>query len=69
MDWGDLVNEDSLPPQGPFPFHVEGSKSAGTVELGLPLGPVGAGGSAVTIGVPAEDRWMGGTDPRPSLRC
>ncbi|XP_066361051.1 uncharacterized protein [Miscanthus floridulus] len=30
------------------------------VEPGLPLGLVGAGGSAVTLGVPAEDRWMGG---------
>ena len=32
----------------------------GTVEPGLPLGPVGAGGSAVIGRVPAEDRWMGG---------
>ena len=31
-----------------------------TVEPGLPLGPVGAGGSAVTLGVPVGDRWMGG---------
>ena len=30
------------------------------VEPGLPLGLVGAGGSAVTVGVPAGDRWMGG---------
>ena len=60
MDWGDLVDEDSLPTQGPFPFHAEGSESAGTVEPGLPLGPVGAGGSTVTVGVAAEDRWMGG---------
>ena len=30
------------------------------MELGLPLGPVGAGGSGVTIGVAAEDRWTGG---------
>ena len=59
MDWGDLVDEDSLPPQGPFPFHAEGSESAGTVEPGLPLGPGGAGGSAVTVGVAAEDRWTG----------
>ena len=22
VDWGDLVDEDSLPTQGPFPFHV-----------------------------------------------
>ena len=60
MDWGDLVNEDSLPMQGPFLFHVEGSKSAGAVEPGPPLGPVGAGGSAATLGVPVEDRWIGG---------
>ena len=32
----------------------------GTVEPGLPLGPAGAGGSAVTRGVPAVDQWMGG---------
>jgi hypothetical protein len=60
VDWGDLVNEDLLPTQGPFPFHAEGSESVGTVEPGLPLGPVGAGGSVVTVGVAAEDRWMGG---------
>ena len=60
MDWGDLVDEDSLPTQGPFPFHAEGSESVGTVEPGLPLGPVGAGGSGVTVGVPMEDRWTGG---------
>ena len=39
---------------------MEGSGSAGTVEPGLPLGPAGAGGSTVTRGVPAVDRWMGG---------
>ena len=60
MDWGDLVDEGSLPTQGPFPFHAGGSESIGTVEPGLPLGPVGAGGSAVTVGVLVEDRWMGG---------
>ena len=58
VDWGDLVDEDSLPTQGPFPFHVEGSEFARTVEPGPPLGPVGTGGSAVTLGVPAGDRWM-----------
>ena len=30
------------------------------MEPGLPLGLVGAGGSTVTLGVPVEDRWMGG---------
>ena len=30
------------------------------MEPGLPLGPAGAGGSAVTHGVSAVDRWMGG---------
>ena len=60
VDWGDLVDEDSLPMQGPFPFHVEGSESARTVEPGLPLEPVGAGGAAVTVVVLARDRWMGG---------
>jgi len=60
VDWGDLVNEDSLSLLGPLPFHVKGSKSAGTVEPGLPLGSAGAGGSAVTHRVPAVDRWMGG---------
>ena len=60
VDWGDLVNEDSLPTQGPFPFHAEGSESMGAVEPGPPLGPMGAGGSAATVGVSAEDRWMGG---------
>ena len=28
--------------------------------IGLSSGPVGAGGSAATPGVPAEDRWTGG---------
>ena len=60
MDWGDLENEDLLSTQGPFPFHAEGSESTRTVEPGLPLGPVGAGGSTATLGVPVEDRWMGG---------
>ena len=60
MDWGDLVDEDSLPPQGPFPFHTEGSESVGTVEPSSPLGPMGAGGSVVTLGVPVEDWWTGG---------
>ena len=60
MDWGDLVDEDSLPMQGPFSFHVKGGESTGMVEPGLPLGPVGAGGSTITVGVPMEDRWMGG---------
>ena len=35
---------------------------ARTEEPGLPLGSVGAGGSSVTLGVPAEDRWMGGDE-------
>ena len=60
VDWGDLEDEDSLSTQGPFSFNVEGSESTRTVEPGLPLGPVGAGGSGVTVGVPAEDRWTGG---------
>ena len=34
MDWGDLVDEESLPTQGPFPFHAEGSESVGMVEPG-----------------------------------
>jgi len=60
VDWGDLEDEDSLSTQGPFPFHTGGSESTGTVEPGLPLGLVGAGGSTVTLGVPTEDRWTGG---------
>jgi len=65
VDWGVLEDEDSLSgtqlsTQGPFPFHVGGSESMRLAELGPSLGPVGAGGSAATLGVPAEDRWMGG---------
>ena len=60
MDWGDLEDEDLLSTQGPFLFHVGGSESARTVEPGLPLGPVGASGSVVTLGVPMGYRWMGG---------
>ena len=62
VDWGDLVNEDSLSMLGPLPFHVEGSVSVGTVEPDLPLGPAGAEGSAVTLRVSAEDWWMGGDE-------
>ena len=60
MDWGDLENENSLSMQRPLLFHTEGSKSVRSAEPGPSLGPVGAGGSAVTLGVPAGDRWMGG---------
>ena len=65
MDWDVLEGEDSLigtqlSTQGPFLFHVGGSESMRSVELGPSLGPVGAGGSAATPGMPAEDRWMGG---------
>ena len=60
MDWGVLEGEDSQFTQGPFPFHAGGSESVRPAKPGLSLGPVGAGGSAATLGVPAEDRWMGG---------
>ena len=56
VDWGDLVDEDSLPTQGPFPFHVGGGER---VDEDGGAGPApGSGGSAVTLGVLAEDRWM-----------
>ena len=58
MDLGDLGDEDSLSTQGPFPFHTEGSESTRMVEPGLPLGPMGAGGSAVNLRVLAGDRWL-----------
>jgi len=65
VDWAVLEGKDSLSgtqlsTQGPFPFHTEGSESVRPAEPGPSLGPVGAGGSAATPGVPAEDRWMGG---------
>ena len=56
VDWGALEDEDVLTSahpsmQGPFPFHAEGSESVRSV---------GAGESAASHGMPAEDRWMGG---------
>ena len=65
VEWDVLEGEDSLTgtqlsTQGPFPFHVGGSESIRPTEPGPSLGPVGAGGSAATPRVPAEDRWMGG---------
>jgi len=69
VDWDVLEGEDSLTgtqlsTQGPFPFHVGGSESVRLAEAGQTIGPssgpVGAGGSAASPGVPAEDRWMGG---------
>ena len=73
MDWDVLEGEDSLTgtqlsTQGPFPFHVGGSESTRPAEPGPSLGLVGAGGSAATPGVPAEDRWMGEADLPPRLR-
>jgi len=50
--------------QGPLSFHVEGSESVMLVEVGRPIGPssgpVGARESVASLGVPVEDRWMGG---------
>ena len=69
VDWDVLEAEDSLTgtqlsTQGPFPFHAGGSESVRPAEAGQTIGPssgpVGAGGSTATPGVPAEDRWMGG---------
>ena len=69
VDWDVLEGKDSLTDtqlstQGPFPFHMGGSESVGPAEasqtIGPSSGPVGAGGSAATPGVSAEDRWMGG---------
>ena len=59
VDWDVLEDEDTLTSghpsvQGPFPFHVEGSESMRSVE---------AGESAVSHGVPAEDRWMEESGP------
>ena len=56
--------------QGPFPFHVGGSESARTVEPGLPLGPVGAGGGSVDgrgqiRGRPRGVDGRGGSDAMP----
>ena len=73
MDWDVLEGEDSLTGtqlsmQGPFPFHMGGSESVRPVEAGQTIGPssrpVGAGGSAASLRVPVEDRWMRGW-----LRC
>ena len=59
MDWDVLEDEDTLTSghpfvQGPFPFHVEGSRSMGSVE---------AGESAASHGVPPEDRWVEESGP------
>ena len=55
VDWGVLEGEHTLTSthpsmQGPFPFHAEGSELVRSV---------GAGESAASHGMPAEDRWMG----------
>ena len=53
--------------QGPFPFHVEGSESVRSAEVGQTSGPspgpAGAGGSAASRGVLVEDWWMGEGGP------
>ena len=63
VEWDVLEGEDTLTgthssTQGPFPFHVGGSKSVRPAEMGQTIGPssglVGAGGSAVAPGVPVE---------------
>ena len=63
VEWDVLEDEDTLigthlSMQGPFPFHAEGSESMRPMEtgqtIGPSLGPVGAGGSAVTPMAPVE---------------
>ena len=69
VEWDVLESEDTLTgthltTQGPFPFHAKGSESVRPAEMGQTIGPssgpMGAGRSAATPGVPVEDRWMGG---------
>jgi len=63
VEWDVLEGEDMLigthsSMQGPFPFHVGGSESVRSAEMGqtigLSSGPVGAGGSAAAPRVPVE---------------
>ena len=78
VDWDVLEGKDSLTgphlaTQGPFPFHAKGSESVRPVETGQIIGPssgpVGAGGSIATPGVPVKDWWMGKVDLLPCQRC
>ena len=60
VDWGILEDEGTLtsaPPsmQEPLSSRVEGSESARSAE-------VGAEESAASCGVPAEDRWVAGSE-------
>ena len=65
MDWGILEDEGTLtnaPPsmQEPPSSRTEGSESARLVE-------VGAEESAASRGVPAEDRWVDGSEEAPEV--
>ena len=76
MDWDVLEDEGTLTSahpsmQGPLPFRVEGSESARSAELDRTSdpssGPVGAGESAASCGVPAEDWWVAGSKEAPEV--
>ena len=65
VDWGVLEDEGTLtspPPsmQEPLSSHVEGSESARSAE-------VGAEESTASRGVPAEDRWVAGSEEVPRV--